>query len=113
MPDGGSTLTLPRLAGTGVALEMLLTGDPVDAGRALDLGLVSAVHPDDRLDGEIQALSERFASNARGSLERIKELVRADERETLDRRLEAEGEAQIAALQSQEFGERLRQFLGG
>jgi enoyl-CoA hydratase len=45
MPGWGGTQRLPRLVGRGPALEMLLTGQPIDAARALEWGLVTRVVP--------------------------------------------------------------------
>ncbi|MGH9276128.1 MAG: enoyl-CoA hydratase-related protein [Acidimicrobiales bacterium] len=59
-----------------VALEMTLTGDPIDAQRAYDLGLVNEVVPADQvLDAGI-ALAERIARNGPLALQATKELVR-------------------------------------
>lgn len=48
-PTFGGTQRLPRLAGRKRGLELLLTGDPFPAARALEIGLVNAVVPPDRL----------------------------------------------------------------
>jgi enoyl-CoA hydratase/carnithine racemase len=55
---------LPLLVGPRVALEILLTGDPLSAERAREAGLVNRVVPDDSLRAEVQALAERIAANA-------------------------------------------------
>jgi enoyl-CoA hydratase/carnithine racemase len=47
-----------------VALEILLTGDPLTAARAYQVGLVNRVVPDADLHAEAQALAERIAGNA-------------------------------------------------
>jgi 3-hydroxyacyl-CoA dehydrogenase len=49
MPGGGGTQRLPRLVGAARALEMILSGTPIDAAAAKDAGLVDAVLPDDNL----------------------------------------------------------------
>lgn len=59
-----------------IALEMALTGDPIDAQRAYDLGLVNTVVPPaDVLDSAIE-LAERIARNGPLALQATKELVR-------------------------------------
>jgi enoyl-CoA hydratase/carnithine racemase len=55
---------LPVLIPPRVAMEILLTGDPVSAQRAYELGLVNQVVPDAELQSATQALAERIAANA-------------------------------------------------
>ncbi len=51
IPGYGGTQRLPRLIGSGPALEMILTGDPIDAAEALRLGLVNrVVAPEDLIE---------------------------------------------------------------
>jgi enoyl-CoA hydratase len=57
-----STARLPRVAGEGVALDLLLTGRPVEAEEALALGLVSAVAED--AVAEARRIAEVVASRA-------------------------------------------------
>ncbi len=49
IPGYGGTVRLPRLVGRGLALEMILTGEMIDAARALEIGLVNRVVPQDQL----------------------------------------------------------------
>lgn len=46
IPGGGGTQRLARLVGTGRALDMILTGEPMGAQRAHDIGLVTRLAPD-------------------------------------------------------------------
>jgi enoyl-CoA hydratase/carnithine racemase len=55
---------LSWLVGPRIALEILLTGDPLTAARAYEVGLVNRVVPDAGLRAEAQALAERIAGNA-------------------------------------------------
>ena len=60
-------VALARAVGRKHALEMLLTGDPIDAPTALALGLVNRVVPDDRVAEETRALLARATRGSAGS----------------------------------------------
>jgi enoyl-CoA hydratase/carnithine racemase len=60
----GGLLRLPKRIPIAVALELALTGDPIDARRAEALGLVNKVVPAESLLSEALALAERIAANA-------------------------------------------------
>jgi enoyl-CoA hydratase/carnithine racemase len=61
MPECGSTALLPRLVGAGRATDILLRNAIVTAQEALQIGLVTAVHPDAALREEALALACRIA----------------------------------------------------
>ncbi len=56
IPGAGGTQRLPRLIGAQPALEIMLKGDPIDAKRAHELGII-----DDLVDGEVVETAMRFA----------------------------------------------------
>jgi enoyl-CoA hydratase len=62
------TQRLPRLVGKGRALEILLTGEMVDAAEAYRIGLVNKVVPKDKLLGEAEALLRKMLANGPISL---------------------------------------------
>lgn len=76
--DGGAWL-LPRLVGPAKAMELLLTGDTVDADEALRLGLVNHVYDDGVLLDEAHALARRLAAAPPVQVAMIKRLVRSAE----------------------------------
>ena len=55
-----------------IAMQILLTGDPVSAARAYEIGLVNQVVPDEALIPATQALAERIAANAPLSVQAAK-----------------------------------------
>src|SRR5262245_12399156 len=71
---GCSTRTAARVP-PAIAYEMTLTGDPITAQRALELGLVNEVVPRDQVLDRALALAERVAANAPIALRITKQLV--------------------------------------
>jgi enoyl-CoA hydratase len=59
-----------------VALELALTGDPIDAARARELGLVNAVVPAAEVLPTALALATRIAGNAPMAVAALREIVR-------------------------------------
>jgi enoyl-CoA hydratase/carnithine racemase len=72
----GNTQLLPRVAGPGRALEMLLTGDLVDAAEASRIGVVDRVVPADLIDAAVDDLAARIAANAPIATQLSKHMVR-------------------------------------
>jgi enoyl-CoA hydratase/carnithine racemase len=61
---GGGLIRLPKRIPSAIALELALTGEPIDAQRALALGLINRVVPADRLRDEALALATTIVENA-------------------------------------------------
>jgi len=72
LPGGGGTQRLPRLIGLTKAKELCFTGDIIDAGKALELGLFNAVYPKESLLEETMALAKKIASKSATSVALIK-----------------------------------------
>lgn len=64
IPGFGGTQRLLRLAGRAATLELCLTGAPIDAARALQLGIVNRVVPAAELEAETMKLAAQLASAA-------------------------------------------------
>ncbi len=75
IPGDGGTYFLPRLVGPAKALELLWTGDFVDAAEALRIGLVNRVYPPDQLMAETRAFAARLASGPTVAIGMIKRAV--------------------------------------
>jgi 2-(1,2-epoxy-1,2-dihydrophenyl)acetyl-CoA isomerase len=110
-PDWGGTYFLPRVVSTNLACEMFFLGDAIDAGRALQLGLVNRVVPDDKLQTETRKLAERLRDAPYKSIAAAKHAVYMSEESSLERMLQYETEAQLQCFQSEEARERVRAFL--
>ena len=88
-PGFGGTQRLPRVVGRGRALEMILTGDPIDAETALRYGLVNRVAPADELRAVTEKLARRHP-HARPARRRHRARVRPARHRDLDRRRAAD-----------------------
>ena len=72
--DGG-IVRLVNTCGAGVALEMLLTAEPIDAQRALQCNLVSRVVPHDRLLEEAERTARQILRNSQTAVRSAKETI--------------------------------------
>ncbi len=75
IPGFGGTQRLLRLAGRSAALELCLTGAPIDAARAQALGVLTRVVPADQLDAEIDKLADQLAASAPHALAGILDAI--------------------------------------
>jgi len=64
LPGAGGTQRLPRLIGKGLAAEMILTGEMIDAAEAYRIGLVNRVVPADQLMPTAEELARKILRNA-------------------------------------------------
>lgn len=100
MPDGGGTFWLPRLIGLARAMEMMLSGEPVPAPRALEMGLVNRVVAQASLREEAISLARSLAKGPPLAYGEIKAAVRASFGGTIDQALEREKVGQLKCLTS-------------
>lgn len=75
VPGDGGCYFLPRLVGHAKALELMWTGDFVDADEALRIGIVNRVYDDEILERETQAFAERIAAQSPLAVRLIKRAV--------------------------------------
>jgi enoyl-CoA hydratase len=71
----GGLIRLPRRIPRAVALELALTGQPISAQRAFEIGLVNRVVPGDQVLAEALALAEQIAKNAPLAVRRSKQVM--------------------------------------
>ena len=76
MAAAGGLFRLPKRVPLAIALELAMTGDPIDATRALQLGLVNRVVPADRVVDEAIALADRIGENSPIAVRNSRQLVR-------------------------------------
>jgi len=107
LPGNGGTQRLPRLIGTGPALELLLTGRQVKPDEAQRLGLVSALFAG---EDEFRAHVERLAAGPPLAIAEIKRAVYEGTQKPLDDGLALERELIEKLFRSQDANEGLTAF---
>ena len=108
IPGFGGTQRLPRLVGTSKALEMNLTGDPVSAEEAFELGLANRVVPDHELFDTALAWARKLSGQAPLAVGAIKRVSAAGE---IEAGIEAEKQAFASVFESQDAKEGISAFL--
>ena len=111
LPGFGGTQRLPRLVGRAAALELALTGKPVDAARALALGLVNRVVPAAELAAEAMAFAAALAGNAPLAMRAILDAVAVGGECAIDDGLEYESAQFGLAFATDDAREGMQAFL--
>jgi enoyl-CoA hydratase len=110
-PGYGGTQRLPRLIGRGRALEMILTGDPVDAPTALAHGLVNRVAPAADLAAETDELARKLLSRGPLALQFALESVLRGTETTQEEGLRIEADLFGIIASTKDMREGLTAFL--
>lgn len=111
LPGFGGTQRLLRLAGRGAALELTLTGAPIDAARAHALGLVTRVVAPDQLEAETMRLAEQLAASAPQAVRAILDTVLIGGESAIDAGLEFETQAFGVCFATEDMREGTAAFL--
>jgi 2-(1,2-epoxy-1,2-dihydrophenyl)acetyl-CoA isomerase len=110
-PDTASTFLLPRIVGLGRAMELCLTGRPIDAEEALRIGLVTRVVHGDALRETTDRLALKLAKLPPRGLALTKRLLHSSFEHDLNAQLAAEARAQEEAGRTDDHFEGVVAFL--
>jgi enoyl-CoA hydratase len=108
---GGGTQRLTRLIGEGRAMEMILTGDMIDAPKALQYGLVNYVFTKEELEAKTLELAAKIAEKAPVALQMSKEAVKFASRSNLDEGLRREVDLFAICFSTEDKTEGVSAFL--
>jgi 2-(1,2-epoxy-1,2-dihydrophenyl)acetyl-CoA isomerase len=109
--DLGASWHLPRVIGMRRALEIALLCEPIDAARALQLGLVNRVVAAGTLASQTEQLAQRLAAGAPLAQGLLKRLLRDSMSRELPEQLDAERAAFAQCAATEDFAEAVRAFL--
>jgi enoyl-CoA hydratase/carnithine racemase len=111
VPEFGSSWSLPARIGHLRASELVLLGLPFDAGRAVELGLITRVVPDQDLLTTATEAARKLAAKPAGALQASKKLMKQPFRAQMKAAMTAENEAFSEQVRSEEAKEALTAFL--
>ena len=110
--DVGVSYFLPRLVGSALASELLLTGAFIDAERALKVGLVSDVVPEAELEARGQAMVDAILANSPLGVRLTKEALNMNiDAQSLEAAIALEDRQQILCAQTDDMREGIGAFL--
>jgi 2-(1,2-epoxy-1,2-dihydrophenyl)acetyl-CoA isomerase len=109
-PDWGGTWLLPRLVGSGRAMELLATGRMVAPDEALRIGMVDRVVPAAELAAETESLARAIAAGPPVAIAGIKRAMQASERNDLRAQLDLESQHQLDCFRSRDAAEGMAAF---
>ncbi len=108
--DGGSTYLLPRLVGSGRAMELYLASQPTSAQAALEMGLVNQVVADEVLNRHAMETAVRLAQGPTSAYARVKALFDSSWENDLATQLDAETKAFADICLTADFQEGIKAF---
>ena len=111
MPGGGGTQRLTRLVGEGRAMQIILSGEMIDAPTALQFGLVNQVHPLAELEAKTMELANKIAEKAPIALQLCKEAVKFASKSNLDEGLRREVDLFAICFSTEDKTEGVAAFL--
>jgi len=111
IPLDGGTQRLSRITGRGKALELILSGELIDAETALEIGLVNRLTSPSSLTAEIEALAGLFSAKAPLAMRSVKEAVNKGLDLTLEQGLRLEADLYFLLHTTSDRTEGIRSFL--
>jgi enoyl-CoA hydratase/carnithine racemase len=111
LPMDGGTQRLSRVIGRGKALEMVLTGESISSGEALEVGLVNRIFSREKLSSETETMAKLIAGKAPISLRYCKEAVNKGLDLTLEQGLRLEADLYFLLHTTSDRTEGIRSFL--
>ncbi len=109
-PDCGGSFFLPRAIGDKRATELLMTGESIDAKRAVEIGMINhIVSPEKLLEASFD-MANRLSKMPTGSIARIKRMMNSSYKNDLNSQLDLEHQCQIESGRSEDFREGVTAF---
>ena len=110
MPDGGASALVAAAVGRIRAMRMALLADKIHADEAFQAGLVTAVHPAEELDAEVDKVIATLVRGPVVALAKTKDAINSTTLTELEAALEREHSGQAALLRGTDYREGIKAF---
>ncbi|WP_061213189.1 enoyl-CoA hydratase-related protein [Syntrophomonas wolfei] len=110
-PGFGGTQRLPRIVGTGIAKQLLYTGDIINADEAMRVGLVNYIVPSEQLMGNVEKLAQKIALRGQKSVRFCKIAVNEGMQTDIDRAMTVEADLFGLCFATEDQKEGMRAFV--
>ncbi len=111
IPGWGGTQRLPRLAGKGKAIELILTGDMLTAQQALSLNLVNKVVPDGAVLKEARGLARKIVTKSKFPVAAALKAINDGLQLSIEEGLRLEAEQFVGLADTEDIREGVSAFL--
>ena len=111
IPGTGGPVRLPRLVPKGIAMQMLLTGEPIDAQEAYRIGLVNKVVPEGQAVAAAEEIANKIIKNGPLAVMLVKDVVEVGQDLPLDAAVEYDHKNVLLSSTSEDAKEGLTAFL--
>lgn len=111
IPGAGGTQRLPRLVGKGIAAEMILTGEMIDAQTAYRIGLVNEIVPHEELIKAAEELARKIIANSPIAVSMAKDAIEVGEELPLDAAIQYAQKNCITCFTTEDMKEGTRAFI--
>jgi 2-(1,2-epoxy-1,2-dihydrophenyl)acetyl-CoA isomerase len=109
--DGGGLFFLPRLIGPNRAKELFFSGEPLQASKAFEYGIVNQLYPLESLKEETMKLAQKLSNGPGVAYGMIKRLVDQSQNSTLEEMLEQERITQAMMITTNDHKEGIQAFV--
>ena len=110
VPDMGNVYSLAKIVGVGTMTELVMTGKPVDAARALELKLVNQVVPMEELEAATEKFASYMASRPAVAIANMKEMINNLYFSDFEKALDQETKLQLKCSATDDFVEGITAF---
>jgi len=110
VPDLGAAYFLPKLVGSHIAKQIMLSGEPVSAEKAKSLHIVNELYEEEELLSEAYKTAEKLANGASAAIALTKQLINSSHNSNFKDFLELEASLQGIAFQTDDLQEGVKAF---